>query len=102
MRLQRSIKSKQLIDEYYQVSSSLVELMRNLLLQIKANLESENSNLDEKKDAKVGGNDGEEILNFDLTTRSNASQQLIKTQVMEELSPLRLVEVLHCSYAGGV
>lgn len=79
--------------------------MRQLLIQIKQNFENENqqanNNQEEKRDARPSINESEEILNFDLTTRSNASQQQIKIQVMEELSPLRLVEVLNCSYSAG-
>ena len=41
-------------------------------------------------------------MNFELTLRSNGSLQHVKQQVMEELTSLRLVELLNCSHAYGV
>jgi len=47
-------------------------------------------------------NENREGDEMELTGRSNLSGTLLKQQVMENLSPLRLVDVLACSYGQGI
>jgi hypothetical protein len=71
-------------------------MTRQLLINVKTTIESQ-CPVEEKKEGE-----GQELLQFNLTNRSNASGLHVKMQVMEELGSLRLVDLLACSYAHGV
>jgi len=83
-RLTRSqhMKNKTVLDSYFSTSNQIADKMRQLLMIVKATNE-EPVDKDEDEEGTQG---------------TNGSSTSIKLQVMEMLSPLRLVDVLSCSY----